>query len=202
MKPNTYWELPPGYSLQREVKLPEDRSALKIMAVLQLVLAGALILFGALRHPVREAFSMGAARTAAAFCMTAAGIFLYFLAHEWVHGVFIRVFTGRSAAFGFELKKGMAYAYSKAYLPRIPYVIIALAPLTVWTALLGMLLGDVPESWFWYLYLIQIVNVSGAAGDLYVSWLTLGMPTETLILDSGMEMRFYWPDGKKQKETE
>ena len=49
MKQNTYWELPPGYSLQREVKLPEDRSALKIMAVLQLVLAGALILFGALR---------------------------------------------------------------------------------------------------------------------------------------------------------
>ena len=68
MKKNTYWDLPPGYSLEREVKLPEDRGALKIMAVLQLVLAAALIVFGLWHHPIREAFYMGAARTAAAFC--------------------------------------------------------------------------------------------------------------------------------------
>ena len=191
MKKNTYWDLPPGYSLEREVKLPEDRGALKIMAVLQLVLAAALIVFGLWHHPIREAFYMGAARTAAAFCFMAVGILIYFLAHEWVHGVFIRLFTGRSAAFGFELKKGMAYAYSNAFFAKSPYVVIALAPLVVWTVLLGLLLRDVPASWFWYLYVIQIVNVSGAVGDLYVTWLTLHMPKDVLILDNGMEMRYY-----------
>ena len=134
---------------------------------------------------------MGAARSAAACCFMAVGILIYLLAHEWVHGVFIRLFTGRSAAFGFELKKGMAYAYSKAFFAKSPYVVIALAPLVVWTVLLGLLLRDVPASWFWYLYVIQIVNVSGAAGDLYVTWLTLHMPKDVLILDNGMEMRYY-----------
>ena len=134
---------------------------------------------------------MGAVRTVAAFCFMAVGILIYFLAHEWVHGVFIRLVTGRSAAFGFELKKGMAHAYSNAFFAKSPYVVIALAPLVVWTVLLGLLLRDVPESWFWYLYVIQIVNVSGAVGDLYVTWLTLHMPKDTLILDTGMEMRFY-----------
>ena len=191
MKEHACWELPPGYSLEREVKLPEDRGALKIMAVLQLVLAAVLIGFGLWNHPIREAFSMGAVRTVAAFCFMAVGILIYFLAHEWVHGVFIRLVTGRSAAFGFELKKGMAYAYSNAFFAKSPYVVIALAPLVVWTVLLGLLLRDVPESWFWYLYVIQIVNVSGAVGDLYVTWLTLHMPKDTLILDTGMEMRFY-----------
>ncbi|MGN1413859.1 MAG: DUF3267 domain-containing protein [Anaerovoracaceae bacterium] len=191
MKEHVFWELPPGYILEREVKLSEDRGALKIMAVLQLVLAAVLFGLGLWHHPIREAFSMGAVRTAAAFCFMVVGILIYFLAHEWVHGVFIRLFSGRSAAFGFELKKGMAYAYSNAFFAKSPYVVIALAPLVVWTVLLGLLLRDVPTSWFWYLYAIQIVNVSGAVGDLYVTWLTLHMPKGTLILDNGMEMRFY-----------
>lgn len=191
MKEHAFWELPPGYSLEREVKLSEDRGALEILTALQLVLMAVLIFFGRWHHPVREAFSMGAVRTAAAFCFMAVGILIYFLAHEWVHGVFIRLFTGRSAAFGFELKKGMAYAYSNAFFAKSPYVVIALAPLVVWTVLLGLLLRDVPESWFWYLYVIQIVNVSGAVGDLYVTWLTLHMPKDVLILDNGMEMRYY-----------
>ena len=191
MKEHAFWELPPGYSLEREVKLSEDRGALEILTALQLVLMAVLIFFGRWHHPVREAFSMGAVRTAAAFCFMAVGILIYFLAHEWVHGVFIRLFTGRSAAFGFELKKGMAYAYSNAFFAKSPYVVIALAPLVVWTVLLGLLLRDVPESWFWYLYVIQIVNVSGAVGDLYVTWLTLRMPKDVLILDNGMEMRYY-----------
>ena len=191
MKEHACWELPLGYSLEREVKLPEDRGALKIMAVLQLVLAAVLIGFGLWNHPIREAFSMSAVRTVAAFCFMAVGILVYILAHEWTHGGFIRLVTGRSAAFGLELKKGRAYASSNAFLRKSPYVVIALAPLVVWTVLLGLLLRDVPESWFWYLYVIQIVNVSGAAGDLYITGLTLRMPKDVLILDSGMEMRYY-----------
>ena len=44
---------------------------------------------------------------------------------------------------------------------------------------------------YYNLYVIQIVNVSGAVGDLYVTWLTLHMPKDVLILDNGMEMRYY-----------
>lgn len=193
MKGSAVWSLPEGYRLEREVKLSEDIGILKKMAVMQLILAAALIAAGlyGYRQPVSAAFSMGTARTIGAFCFMAAGILVYFLAHEWVHGVFIRLFTGKNAEFGFQLKKGMAYAYSQAYFPRGQYIVIALGPLVVWTVILGLLLKDVPDSWFWYLYVIQIVNVSGAVGDLYVTWLTLGMPKETLIRDNGMEMKYF-----------
>lgn len=205
MKENGYWELPEGYRLDREVKLGEDRKTMIRLAVIQVVLLAAMIAAALPGHPVRAAFSMGTLRTVAAYVFTIVGILVYCLGHEWVHGVFIRLITGRSAEFGLELKKGMAYASSKAYFPKLPYIVIALAPLAVWTAVLGVLLGDVPENWFWYLYVIQMVNVTGAAGDLYVTWLTLRAPKGTLIQDSGTEMRFYAPNAgqeRKQKETE
>ena len=47
-----------------------------------------------------------------------------------------------------------------------------------------------PPDWFWVLYLLQIGNVAGSAGDVYVTLRVLKMPGDTLIMDTGTRMTF------------
>ena len=70
---------------------------------------------------------------------------------------------------------------------------IALAPIVIWGIFLTVLLILVPQSWFWAVYFIQLVNLSGAAGDLYVVWKFSGMRGDILIRDSGTDMTVYAP---------
>lgn len=86
-----------------------------------------------------------------------------------------------------------AWAGSSEYFGRRSYAVIALAPLAFWGAVLASLCAAVPAQWFWVLYLVQVANVSGAAGDLYITWKALHMPAEVLIQDTGTEMAFYAP---------
>ena len=70
---------------------------------------------------------------------------------------------------------------------------IALAPIVIWGIVLTVFLIFVPESWFWAVYFIQLINLSGAAGDLYVVWKFSGMRRDILIRDSGTDMTVYAP---------
>lgn len=49
----------------------------------------------------------------------------------------------------------------------------------------------VPQNWFWVVYFIQIFNISGAAGDFYVTAKFSKMPDDILISDSGIGMKVY-----------
>ena len=70
-------------------------------------------------------------------------------------------------------------------------MIIALAPIVVWGIVLTLLLRDIPEQYWWYLYAVQILNISGCVGDLFVTYRILKAPKKTLVLDSGMSMKFF-----------
>ena len=50
-----------------------------------------------------------------------------------------------------------------------------------------------PAEYFLCLYAIQIFNISGAVGDIYVTWLVLRMPQGVLIYDEGVSMKFFAP---------
>ena len=45
--------------------------------------------------------------------------------------------------------------------------------------------------WFLAAYFIQAMNLSGAAGGLYVVYLCLRAPAGLLVNDDGVSMRFY-----------
>lgn len=194
MKNLTFLHLPDGYRLFREIRLEKDRKAQIFMITGQLVLMAVMIYLGFRRCSPAVIFSQEGFQIALRLAAMAVGLFVYIIGHEWVHGVFIRIFSGEPAAFGF--RKGMAYAASKAYFSKWPYVIIALAPLIVWGVLLGFLTGDVGEQGFWYIYAVQIFNVAGAVGDIYVSIVVLGMPKNVLVIDEGTAMKFFVPQGK------
>ena len=193
MKKQVFWELPKDYRLHLDLRLAEDKSSLIWLTVLQLAAVVILFAAGRMRCSYEAAFSMEFYQIAIGMAAMAVGIVVYIVAHEWVHGIAIRFITGQAADFGIDLKKGMAYASSPAYFGKTEYIIIALAPVLFWGAVLWIMLRDVSDSWFWYLYMIQVMNVSGAAGDLYVTWLTLKAPKGTIVKDSGTSMLFYAP---------
>lgn len=114
---------------------------------------------------------------------------LYIVLHELVHGIFMKRFSGIKPNYGFTLM--YAYAGSTAYFNKKHYIIIALAPIVVWGIVLTIINCFVPASWFWVVYFIQIMNISGAAGDLYVTYKFSKMPKNILVHDSGVAMTVY-----------
>ena len=187
--------LPPGYELYRRIDLTQDRSALKAVVLFGMTAALALIVPMLFVHSPKEAFDMPAVEAAACIAASVTGMIVYIFLHEWAHGLFIRIFTGEKGAFGFDFRSFMAYAKSDWFFARGPYIIIALAPLAIWTAVIGLLLSDMKEKYFWYLYAVQIFNVTGASGDIYVAAAVLRMPRQVLAKDNGASMDFYMETG-------
>ena len=68
---------------------------------------------------------------------------------------------------------------------------MALAPLVVWGVIITAILLVVPRNWFWTAYVLQMINIAGAAGDIYVSVKFSKMPDDILVMDTGVEMKVY-----------
>ena len=71
------------------------------------------------------------------------------------------------------------------------YIFIALAPVVLWGVVLAVINCFVPTKWFWVVYLIQIANISGAAGDLFVTIKFSRFPKDILVKDYGVGMTVY-----------
>ena len=100
----------------------------------------------------------------------------------------MRLFCELKPRFGFT---GLyAYAGSDAYYAKTPYIIIALAPVVIWGAVL-LLLNILFPTYFWAIYFIQITNISGAAGDFYVTLKFTRLPSDILVRDTGVSMTVY-----------
>ena len=188
-----YPGLPAGYDLYDTLDMAADRNVLKRIAWCSLIITAVMIVCGLFAVPPSALFAMGWLRVIMAVFLALVGIVVYAFAHEWVHGVFIRIFTGEPAKLGFLAGSGMAYAKSSWFFSRPAYITVALAPVIVWGVVLAVLMSDVPGGYFWCLYAIQIFNISGAVGDLYVTWLVMRMPGGVLIYDEGAAMKFFAP---------
>lgn len=183
--------LPEGWELYEKIDLTRDRKIQKILLVWTIAMIVCMTVPMLFFHPLSAIAELSAGELAKALAAMLISMVVYILLHEGVHGIFIQLFTGEKPSFGMELKKGVFYAGSDRYFRKTPYIIIALAPLAVWTLVIGMLLGDIEEKYFWFLYAVQIFNVTGAAGDIYVAYRAATMPSGILIRDFGAEMDFY-----------
>ena len=184
----TYTTLPDGYRQIGEVDLTRDRRAMLLVNISALIIAAVLFLLGLIVHPFRL-FSDSFSSLLIRLILFYAGALLYLVLHELVHGVLMRYYSGLRPHYGFN---GIyAYAGSEAYFDRNRYRIIALAPVVLLGTILLLLCIVLPDTLFWYFYLIQIMNLSGAAGDLYVSLLLKKLPDDLLVQDSGVAMKFY-----------
>lgn len=117
-----------------------------------------------------------------------AGLLAYIALHELTHGAVMKA-CGASVRYGYKVV--YAYAGSDAYFTRPAYVAIALAPVVVWGIVFAVLAACLPREWFPVVWLWQLVNISGAAGDFYCTCRILRAPRDTLVQDTGTAMTFY-----------
>jgi hypothetical protein len=112
--------------------------------------------------------------------------------HELVHGLLFWVFTRRRPLFGLRLP---FYAFAAApvdvYLPRNPYLVVALAPLVLLNLLGLLLLPIMPLSLVPTLVLFMLLNTVGAVGDLLVTGWLLHYPARVVVQDVGDTMTVY-----------
>ena len=118
------------------------------------------------------------------------GIVLYIVLHEAVHGMFMYAFCKSRLRFGYKVI--YAYAGSDAYYDKLKYIIIALGPLVIWGIVFAVLTVFFHSGvWFWVIWLLQVTNVSGAAGDIFCTFKMLKYPSDILVQDTGTEMTVY-----------
>ena len=97
------------------------------------------------------------------------------------------VLSGVRPTYG--LKLPYAYAGSTVWFDKKSHIITALAPVVLWGIVLQYAIARLPQAWFWPLWIIQISNLSGSAGDLYTVWALARMKGDLLIQDTGVRMR-------------
>ena len=177
-------ELPVGYREVLSIDLQKNTKQALLVNGLAIAIAAVMLVVGFLLMPV---FRIGAnllALMAFLACSVA-----YMVLHELVHGACMKLFGAKRVRFGFT---GMyAYAGSEEYFQKGAYIVVALAPLVVLGAVLLALNIAAGAQYFWFVYLLQLINVSGAAGDLYVSFRFLRMPKDILVRDTGVSMTVF-----------
>ena len=151
-----------------------------------------MIAVGILISPVSSIFVYESSKSALLqLLIISVGSIVYIVLHELIHGLFMYLFSKVRAKYGFT---GLyAYAGSDAYFAKAPYIVIALAPIVVLGIVLLILNILLPSSFFWSIYIIQITNISGAAGDLYVTFKFTKLPRDILVRDDGVAMTVYAP---------
>ena len=180
--------LPEGYREVRRVDLMRNRKEAVLVNLLALTITGVMIVLGFLICPSFAEFEIGI-HTVLGILFMAVGIIVYMILHEVIHGVFMKAFSGIRPRYGFT---GLyAYAGSDALFCRRHYIVIAFAPVVILGLVLAVLTVAFYETAFWYLYIIQIVNISGAAGDFYVGTLIARATNDVMVRDAGTDMSLY-----------
>ena len=184
--------LPEDYGEIYSLNLQKDKRTAIIVNLLALAIAAVMAVSMNFFVPVTSVFDMSGGivryflRLAALIVLMA----LYMVLHELVHGIAMKLCGTKRVKYGFT---GLyAFAGSEDYYDKKSYIFIALAPIVLWGTVLADVNFFVPTDWFWIVYMIQLINISGAAGDLFAAVKFSRMPKNILIQDSGVSMRVFY----------
>lgn len=183
--------LPAGYRKIYSTDLQKNKKMLLAVNLLAIVISLLLAVPMHFVVPIFTMFDQSAGMTDYIVrCAALIGLLLlYMVLHELVHGIAMKLCGTKKVKYGVT---GMyAYAGSDDYYDKKAYIFIALAPVVLWGVVLAAINPFVPIQWFWIVYLIQITNLSGAAGDLLVTVKFARLPKDILIKDYGVGMVVY-----------
>lgn len=183
--------LPEGYSEICTVNLQEDKKTSLLVNLSAVIIAVLLAVPALFAVPVSYMFSMekGIIDYMLRFVSLMVLIFVYLILHELVHGVAMKICGAKKVKYGFT---GLyAFAGSEDFYDKKAYIFIALAPVVFWGIVIAVINLFVPLEWFWVVYFLQIINLSGAAGDLYVTIKFFRLPSDILVKDTGIMMTVY-----------
>lgn len=177
--------LPKGYRVQGRMDFMRDRRRIRAMLILSIALIVLPAAGGLLFVPVGPSWRLMLSRWWA-WPALALALIAYIPLHELTHGVAMLALSGVPPKYG--LKLPYAYAGSTVWFDRRSHVVTALAPVALWGAALQAAIAALPSAWFWPLWIVQISNLSGSAGDIYTAWALIRMEGELLIRDDGVRM--------------
>ncbi len=183
--------LPAGYREIYSVNLQKNKKIAIVLNVIALIIAAVMIVPMNAFVPISSLFSIesGLMNYFIRFFVFIVSMIGYMCLHELIHGITMKAFGTKQVKYGFT---GLyAFAGSEDYYDKKSYIIIALAPVVVFLFVLAVINVLVPLEWFWVVYFLQILNISGAAGDLFVTFKFSQMPKDILVQDSGVGMTVY-----------
>ena len=186
--------LPDGYREIYTIDLQKNKKMALVVNLVAVVIAVLLVVPMHFVVPVSSLFSLenGMQNYMLRFGALLVLTILYMVFHELVHGIAMKICGTKKVKYGFT---GMyAFAGSNDYYDKKSYIFIALAPGVLWGIVLVVVNLLVPIEWFWIVYLIQIINLSGAAGDLFVTVKFSRLPSDILIQDYGVGMRVFFKE--------
>ncbi|MBR4461345.1 MAG: DUF3267 domain-containing protein [Erysipelotrichaceae bacterium] len=186
-------ELPDGFKEIRQLNLQSDKKTLLVVNVLAVVLYIVLFAIAFIIKPFDLDLIIIDLTVS---ILTFVALIVYMILHELTHGIVMKHLGGQEVKYGFT---GLyAYAGSKKdYFSAKAYIAIALAPLVLWTLFFTVLLILFHETLYWPLILLQVTNIGGCAGDIYVSYLVSKYKEEIYIRDTGLDVTIY---GEKHEE--
>lgn len=183
--------LPEGYREIYSIDLQKNKKMAVIVNAIALVICVLMIVPVHFIVPITTLFSFenGMGAYFLRFAILLAAMVVYMVLHELVHGAAMKLCGTKKIKYGFT---GMyAFAGSEDYYYKKPYIFIALAPVVLWGVVLAIVTPFVPEQWFWVVYMIQVTNISGAAGDLFVTVKFSRFSDTILVKDYGVGMTVY-----------
>lgn len=183
--------LPEGYREFYSVDLQKNKKVSLFVNLLAVIIAVLLAVPMHFFVPIFSLFSMdnGIVAYFIRFVSLMVLIVAYMVLHELTHGVAMKICGTEKIKYGFT---GLyAFAGSNDYYGKKSYIFIALAPVVLWGVVIAIINPFVSTEWFWVVYMLQIMNLSGAAGDLYVTVKFSGFPKDILIRDYGVGMTVF-----------
>ena len=183
--------LPEGYRDYYSIDLQKDKKMSLLVNLLAVVIAVLLLVPMHFLVPISSLFVMneGLGNYVIRFIALIVLMTAYIPLHEITHGLAMKICGTKKVKYGFT---GLyAFAGSNDYYNKKAYIFIALAPIVLWGLVIAIINPFVPLEWFWVVYSLQIINLSGAAGDLFVTIKFLGFPKDILIRDYGVGMTVF-----------
>ena len=183
--------LPEGYREIYSIDLQKNRKISLLVNLLSVVIAVLMLVPMHFLVPISSLFVMdnGLGSYIIRFVALMVLMIAYMVLHELTHGLAMKICGTKKVKYGFT---GLyAFAGSNDYYNKKAYIFIALAPIVLWGFVIAIINPFVTLEWFWVVYFLQIINLSGAAGDLFVTIKFSGFPKDILIRDYGVGMTVF-----------
>jgi len=177
--------LPDGYKIVERVELMKDEKMVSQLIVITIVTAIIAIVMGIVITPFRVALPFGLASL-----LLLLPIYLVFIViHELIHIICMKIFSPAKVVYG--ISWSYAHAGSLGYFTKRQHIIIGLSPVVIIGVFLLVFAVVLPVEWFWNIHILQVLNLSSAAGDIYMANYMRKQPSDALIKDEGPTMTIY-----------
>lgn len=188
---------PVGYERIKVIDTVHNKKEAAVVNVLSVSTIVLMILLGALLFGFERLEAMLTSndsrvlwwfifRTVAILFMAA----IYIVMHEGIHMALMKLFR-KNCAVKFSYKLVYASVGCDACFSKIEYLVICIAPLLLLGIVLTVLCVAVPAHWQWPVYIIQVLNLSSAAGDIYIFAILSRMPKDILVRDDGVTISVF-----------